>query len=65
VHLIWLRVTQIAAVVPLLTIIYMIRAVRSYGTKEQTAYEWFGGLLTIKDGVDTIEGSKSTFQSDY
>jgi hypothetical protein len=64
-HLIWLWTTQIAAAVPVITIIYAINAALSYGTRDQTALSWFGATVSVTNGVSSIGPTISTFKSDY
>ena len=46
-HMVYWRLTQAIAILPLLIIIFVIIATQSYGTRADVFNSWYGGDLTI------------------
>lgn len=64
VHMIYWRMTQAIAILPLLLLIFIPIAALSYGTRTDVYNSWYGGNLSISGSVYSVTTKPAGWTSD-
>ena len=63
-HMVYWRSTQAIAILPLLTLIFVIVASLSYGTRADVFKSWYGGNLSITGSAYSVTSKPAGWVSD-